>query len=239
MMGRKSLVFFLLVLVHNLATATKIPHLTLNVYKSPFGINWETPAKLSLTTALKTGVAGAKEYGHTLGHVSITLDCANGDGPDYTGMERISLDESKELTFDDLSGLGTLVHNFKGSIESPEHKAKAVSDYLAGKPAPEVAAELGCETQHIYRWKTLHEEKQKDLRLDELMDEGNSKVMAEKLREKELEIEMYQKKVAEQSLIIDLLKKSRIEGISVPESELTGLIRTSKKSVLKRKGVKS
>jgi hypothetical protein len=111
--------------------------------------------------------------------------------------------------------------------------------HLAGKPAPEVAAEIGCEPHHIYRWKTLHEEKKKGLRLDELMDEGNSRAMAERLLEKELEIEMYQKKVAEQSLIIDLLKKSRIEGISVPESELTGLIRTSKKSALKRKRAKS
>jgi transposase-like protein len=81
---------------------------------------------------------------------------------------------------------------------TPEQKAKAVSDYLAGKL------------------------REKELEI-----------------EIEIEIEMYQKKVAEQSLIIDLLKKSQIEGISVPESELTGLIRTSKKSVLKRKRVKS
>lgn len=76
-------------------------------------------------------------------------------------------------------------------------KTKTVSDYLAGKPVSEVAAEIGCEPHHIYRRKTLHEEKQKGLRLDELLDEGNSKVMAEKLLEKELEIEMYQKKVDE------------------------------------------
>ena len=122
---------------------------------------------------------------------------------------------------------------------TPEQKAKAVEDYLAGRPAPEVALEIGCEPHHIYRWKTLHEEKQKGLRLDELMDEGNSKAMAQKLLEKELEIEMYQKKIAELTIINDLLKKSRIEGISVPESELTGLIRTSKRLGLKRKRAKS
>lgn len=122
---------------------------------------------------------------------------------------------------------------------TPEQKEKAVSDYLAGKPAPEVAAEIGCEPHHIYRWKTLHEEKQKGLRLDELMDEGNSKAMAEKLLEKELEIEMYQKKIAELTLINDLLKKFPTSEVLARESELTGLIRTTNKSALKRKRAKS
>lgn len=118
-------------------------------------------------------------------------------------------------------------------------KNKAIDDYLSEeRTAKQIADDLGTDVQTIYRWKTGREEKAKGLRIEELMDEGNSKAMAEKLLEKELEIEMYQKKVAEQSVIIDLLKKLQTSPDSQPESELTGLIRTTKLSARKRKPAK-
>jgi len=120
-----------------------------------------------------------------------------------------------------------------------EQKDKAVAEYISEeKTAHQLAQELDCEPQHIYRWKTLSEERSKGLRLDKLINEGNTKEMAQKLLEKELEIEMYQKKIAELTIINELLKKSRVEGISAPESELTGLIKTISKSGQKRKRVK-
>lgn len=120
-----------------------------------------------------------------------------------------------------------------------EQKNQAVSNYLSGeKSAPQIAAEMGCDVQNIYRWRTLQEEKNKGVRLDELMSEGNTQAMAEKLLEKEIEIEMYQKKVAEQAIVIDLLKKFPTSEVLARESELTGLIRTTKQSAQKRKRVK-
>lgn len=120
-----------------------------------------------------------------------------------------------------------------------DQKDKAVGDYLSEeRTAKQIADDLGTDVQTIYRWKTAREEKAKGLRIEELMDEGNSKAMAEKLLEKELEIEMYQKKVAELTIINDLLKKLQTSPDSQPESELTGLIRTTKRSARKRKPVK-
>ena len=120
-----------------------------------------------------------------------------------------------------------------------EQKDKAVETYLSGeKTAAEIAKDLDCDVQNIYTWKTVAEEKRKGLRLEELIDDGNTKAMAQKLLEKELEIEEYQKKVAEQSIIIDLLKKLPGNENFQQESELTGLIRTSKKSNQKRKRAK-
>ena len=122
---------------------------------------------------------------------------------------------------------------------SNEQKDKAVEIYLSGeKTAAEIAKDLDCDVQNIYTWKTVAEEKRKGLRLEELIDDGNTKAMAQKLLEKELEIEEYQKKVAEQSIIIDLLKKLPGNENFQQESELTGLIRTSKKSNQKRKRAK-
>lgn len=120
-----------------------------------------------------------------------------------------------------------------------QQKDQAIDNYISGdKTAKEIAAELGTETHNIYRWKSKREEEKKGLRLNELMDQGNSRDMAKKLLEKELEIAAYQKKVAEQAVMIDLLKKSRIEGNSQAESELIGLMKTIEKSGRKNKRVK-
>ena len=65
-----------------------------------------------------------------------------------------------------------------------EQRDWAVDSYLSGeKSAQEVATELGIDVQNIYRWKTVREEKAKGLRVEELMAEGNTKVMAQKLLE--------------------------------------------------------
>lgn len=120
-----------------------------------------------------------------------------------------------------------------------EEKRRAVDDYLTErKSAKEIAEELDTDPQMIYRWKTVFEEKAKGVRIDELIDEGNTREMAEKLLEKELEIEMYQKKVAELTIMNDLLKKLRQSLSSAPESELTGLIKTSRKLDRKKGRVK-
>lgn len=117
-----------------------------------------------------------------------------------------------------------------------KQRDKAVEEYTSGvKTANEVAKELGTDVQNVYRWKTVKEENAKGLRIDEIISEGNSRAVAEKLLEKELEIEMYQKKIAEQTIIIDLLKKLQHPSDFQQESELTGLIKTTKKSAQKRK----
>jgi transposase-like protein len=117
-----------------------------------------------------------------------------------------------------------------------EQKDWAVDNYLSGKKTVhEVAAKLNTDIQAIYRWKTFRDEKAKGLRVEELVGEGYSKDMAKKLLAKELEIETYQKKVAEQAIIIDLLKKLPGNEIYQSESELTGLINTTKRLDQKRK----
>ena len=110
-----------------------------------------------------------------------------------------------------------------------EVKDQAIDDYISGeKSALQIAEEIGCDVQLIYRWKVTREEKAKGLRLDELVDEGCNRAMAEKLLEKELEIEAYQRKVAEQVIMLDLIKKLQMSTPFQRESELAGLIKTSK-----------
>jgi transposase-like protein len=117
-----------------------------------------------------------------------------------------------------------------------EEKSKAVADYLSGsKSAKEIAQELGTDVHNIYHWRAAQDEKKRNERLYGLQSEGVSADMAEILLRKEEEIAAYQKKVAEQAVIIDLLKKLQTSHSFPPESELSGLIATSRKSDRKRK----
>lgn len=120
-----------------------------------------------------------------------------------------------------------------------QQKDRAIDDYLSGeRTARQIADELQTDVQNIYRWKVAREEKAKGIRFEELIDEGNSREMAQKLLEKEQEIEVYKKKIAELTIINDLLKKLPGNENFQYESELSGLIDTIDKSDRKRKRAK-
>jgi len=90
----------------------------------------------------------------------------------------------------------------------------------------------------IYRWRTLFDEEKKGLKISELHSDLSSKELAERLVRQQDEIEAYQRVVAEQTVIIALLKKLRKLGPLPPESELSGLIATAKNSIQKKKRAK-
>lgn len=116
-----------------------------------------------------------------------------------------------------------------------DQKRKAVAEYVSGeKRAEEIARELGVPQGYLYKWRVQLDERDKGARVEELESMGHSKWEARKIQSLEAEIEEYKKKLAEQVLINDLLKKLRTSKTSQPESELTGLIRTSRN--LDRKG---
>lgn len=116
---------------------------------------------------------------------------------------------------------------------------QAVDDYISGsRTASQIATDLNTEVQNIYRWKTMREEQAKGERVDDLIAEGNSPAQARRILQLEQEVEAYQKKVAELTVINDLLKKLQTSNSSAPESELSGWIETSKKLDRKRKRAK-
>lgn len=120
-----------------------------------------------------------------------------------------------------------------------EQKRKAVDEYVSGeRSVVEIAAELQVAPELIYKWKSNFELEKKRARIDDLTEAGATRAMALKIQQQEDEIAEYQKKVAELTLINDLLKKLRDSRASARESELTGLIATHKKSAQNKKPVK-
>lgn len=120
-----------------------------------------------------------------------------------------------------------------------EQKRRAVDEYVSGRRTVEqIAAELNVNSGMIYKWRVQLDEKAKGARIDELESQGLSTQAARKILQLEAEIEEYQKKVAQQSVIIDLLKKLQTSPNSQPESELTGLIDTAKRLARSKKPAK-
>lgn len=119
---------------------------------------------------------------------------------------------------------------------SDEIKRQAVGDYVSGrKTATELSAELGIAQGLIYKWKVSLDENTREGRIGELESQGHDPESARCIRKLEEEVAEYQKKVGEQTVIIDLLKKLRNLPISQRESELSGLIGTMRPSG-RRKG---
>jgi transposase-like protein len=122
---------------------------------------------------------------------------------------------------------------------SRQQKQEAVSDYVSGRQtAAEIAADMDVPVGQVYRWKTQLESRKEVERLDELEREGQSPEDARRIRDLELQLEEYKRKLAEQTLINDLLKKVVDSKSSQSERELTGLINTARGSALRRKPVK-
>ena len=117
----------------------------------------------------------------------------------------------------------------KRNYISEERKQSAVAEYVSGRRrAEDIANELGVPQGYLYRWRVQFDEKSKSARTEELESMGHSRNDAERILSLELEVEEYKKKLAEQVLITELLKKLQTSQFSQPESELTGLIRTTR-----------
>lgn len=111
------------------------------------------------------------------------------------------------------------------AIATKEQKLKVIEEYKAGtKSAKEIAEQFGSSNKNlIHAWKYEFEERAKGERVDELKNGGYSSVAARRILDLEQEVIEYQKKLAEQVLIVDLLKKLRMQPNYQPERNASGL----------------
>lgn len=118
-----------------------------------------------------------------------------------------------------------------------EEKQKAVSDYHSGKrSAKQIAEDFESKDLNlVHRWKYELEDRSKGNRVEELKNTGYAVDAAKRIRELEAEVLEYQKIVAEQTVILDLLKKHRSQRNSVFAKRSSGLTDTIKQLDPKRK----
>ncbi len=126
------------------------------------------------------------------------------------------------------------------AIVTREQKLKAIEEYKAGlKTAKQIAEQFGSMNKNlIHAWKYEVEEKAKGERVDELKNTGCSSEAAKRILELEQEVVEYQKKLAEQVLINDLLKKLRMQPNFQPEKSASGLTEIIRNLNQKKKPLK-
>jgi len=118
-----------------------------------------------------------------------------------------------------------------------EFKKRIVQEYLSGRPAIELAEAEGLVPGMIYRWKTQLEDRERVERIEEIQStEGVSLEQARKIRELEEELLAAKEKIADQAMVIDLLKK--IQPNSASEKRSSGYIETKRSLDRKRGPVK-
>jgi transposase-like protein len=121
---------------------------------------------------------------------------------------------------------------------SEEYKKQIVQEYLAGnRSAVEIAEAEGLVAGQIYCWKTQLENRKRLERIEEIQTEQHvSPGPARRIRELEEELEAYKAKVADQAMVIDLLKK--VQPNSASEKRSSGYIETKRSLGLRNGRVK-
>jgi transposase-like protein len=91
-----------------------------------------------------------------------------------------------------------------------EFKRKIVQEYLEGKlTAKQIAEREGLDVGQLYTWRIQVENRARHERVEAIQAENPESTLeqARRIQELEEELEDYRQKVADQSMIIDLLKK--------------------------------
>ncbi|MCO4753734.1 MAG: hypothetical protein KC478_04595 [Bacteriovoracaceae bacterium] len=119
----KSLIIFLFLFSTAYAESS---YVRLYNFKSPYGVDWESPRSLFFSVAknLVAHKLGFRNNSKEIGHNAIELSCRNRDGTKkslFTGMaSHASTTEALDLLFLKNSGLGVLLHRYKGRHETHE-----------------------------------------------------------------------------------------------------------------------
>jgi hypothetical protein len=90
--------------------------LTLYLYPSTRRIDWESPTRLARSTLKSTRAGLTHEAAMDLGHVAVSVQC--GEAQRWGGMSRRDKGESMKLVLRQGAGLGTLLHNFQGKLDT-------------------------------------------------------------------------------------------------------------------------
>ena len=90
--------------------------LSLFIFPATHKLDWSSPTTLTRST-LRSTVAGIGRKGSMdIGHVAINLKCSTTEK--WAGMSRQNKGESLDLVLRRGAGMGTLLHNFQGKLDS-------------------------------------------------------------------------------------------------------------------------
>lgn len=134
----------LLLLVFSLNS--QADELKFHLMRSPLGVNWSTPWKLTMSI-LKNQIAPVgKKRAYSISHVFVEVKCDSSGKHILRGMTSATTTEERDLVFRQKYGLGTMFHSYKGSLEKDEAIIKDLAPYAGSKRRSELAIKISPET---------------------------------------------------------------------------------------------
>lgn len=133
----------LLVLLTSTAHADE---LKLHLFRSPKGISWATPWKLTVS-ALKNQFAHVgNKRAFSISHVFVEVKCDSLQQHIFRGMTSATNTEERELIFKKKYGLGTLLHTFQGKLEKDEDIISDIQSYAGSSRRSEIGFKISSTT---------------------------------------------------------------------------------------------
>jgi hypothetical protein len=147
-----SLFFFLHISV-------KADEVKLHLLRSPLGIDWSTPWKLTNSVLLNQVAPVGDKRRYSISHVFIELKCDSLGVHLLRGMTSATDTEERELLFKKGYGLGIMFHTYQGKLEKNASILKDLAPYKGSKRRAELAIKISSSTcQRLVEYAREYEE---------------------------------------------------------------------------------
>lgn len=124
----------------------KADELKFHLMRSPLGVSWATPWKLTMSI-LKNQIAPVgKKRAYSISHVFVEVKCDSTGKHIMRGMTSATNTEERELVFKKKYGLGTMFHGYKGALEKDDVVVQSLAPYAGHKRRAELAIKVSPET---------------------------------------------------------------------------------------------
>lgn len=128
-----------------LSTQLHADELKLHLMRSPLGVNWSTPWKLTVSI-LKNQIAPVgKKRPYSISHVFVELKCDSQGKHIMRGMTSATTTEERDLVFKQKYGLGTMFHSYKGTLEKEDSIIPNLAPYEGHKRRAELSIKVSPE----------------------------------------------------------------------------------------------
>lgn len=102
---------------------------SLHIFRSPLGINWATPWKMTVST-LKNSLANTHgKRAFSISHVFAEINCNSTGEHIYRGQTSIENSGERDLLFKKKYGMGVMFHTYEGKYETDEGILRDMAPY--------------------------------------------------------------------------------------------------------------
>lgn len=106
---------------------------SLHIFRSPLGINWANPWKMTVST-LKNSLANTHgKRAFSISHVFVEINCNSTGEHIYRGQTSVDDSGERDLIFKQKYGMGVMFHTYRGKYETDQGILRDMAPYEGSK----------------------------------------------------------------------------------------------------------